>query len=163
MILLGAHREGHVRFHFLRDFPQFSCGLWLGCVSHQEEQGLLSHKDMTDPSTTGIYPYTYIISSGWTVSNFTRCRLYNIIYIYSFNIRVVFPWKNCRTSSDSSHLRYGLQYLMSYGKKGQTTDLSLHSDCLGNGDDPLAKTFDQVPRIFFLGVFDEFLMVVDGI
>ena len=79
MILFGAHREGHVRFHFLRDFPQFNCGLWLGCVSHQEEQGLLSHKDMTDPSTTGIYPHTYIISSGWTVSNFTRCRLYTYI------------------------------------------------------------------------------------
>ena len=44
-----------------------------------------------------------------------------------------------------SHLRFGLQYLLSSGKNGQTTDLSLHSDCLGNGDDPLAKTFDQVP------------------
>ena len=61
--------------------------------------------------------------------------------------------------SHSRHLRYGLQYLLSFGKKGQTTDLSLHSDCLGNGDDPLAKTFDQVPQIFH-AVFDEFLMVV---
>lgn len=101
MILLGAHAvgrewEGHVQFHFLRDFPQFSCGLWPGCVSHQEEQGLLSHKDMTDPSTTGIYPYNYIISSGWTVSNFSRCRLYTFIIFFQY-VRVVFSLEQtCR-------------------------------------------------------------------
>ena len=49
--------------------------------------------------------------------------------------------------SHSRHLRYGLQYLLSFGKKGQTTDMSLHTDCLGNADDPLAKTFDQVPLL----------------
>lgn len=42
--------------------------------------------------------------------------------------------------------RYGLQYLLSYGSKGKTSDLSLHTDCLGNADDPLAKTFDQAHK-----------------
>ena len=50
--------------------------------------------------------------------------------------------------------RYGLQYLMSYGNQGKTTDMTLHSNCLGNGEDPLAKTFDQVLKAGLM-FFDE--------
>ena len=41
--------------------------------------------------------------------------------------------------------RYGLQYILaSKGVDGTTKKMKLHSDCLGNGEDPLAKTFQQV-------------------
>ncbi|CAK9109448.1 unnamed protein product [Durusdinium trenchii] len=40
--------------------------------------------------------------------------------------------------------KYGLQYVLSYGSKGKTNAMQLHTDCLGNADDPLAKTFNQV-------------------
>ncbi|CAL1149296.1 unnamed protein product [Cladocopium goreaui] len=40
--------------------------------------------------------------------------------------------------------RFGLQYILaSRGLDGTTQPLQLHSDCIGNGEDPLAKTFQQ--------------------
>jgi hypothetical protein len=42
-------------------------------------------------------------------------------------------------------VRFGLQYILaSRGLHGTTQPLQLHSDCIGNGEDPLAKTFQQV-------------------
>ena len=46
--------------------------------------------------------------------------------------------------STESYKGWGLQYVLSHGTKGQTSAMQLHSDCLGNGDDPVAKTFAQV-------------------
>lgn len=41
--------------------------------------------------------------------------------------------------------RFGLQYILaSRGLHGTTQPLQLHSDCIGNGEDPLAKTFQQI-------------------
>ena len=41
--------------------------------------------------------------------------------------------------------QYGLQYILaSKGVDGTTKKMKLHSDCLGNGEDPLAKTFQQI-------------------
>ena len=102
----------------------------------KEETGLLSHKGMTDPSTTGIY------------HSYTHTDIYIYIVIYYIHIVPICVHPLNRyvgVQKIESHLRFGLQYLLSSGKNGQTTDLSLHSDCLGNGEDPLAKTFDQVP------------------
>eukprot|EP00927_Polykrikos_kofoidii_P080858 TRINITY_DN77852_c0_g1_i1.p1 TRINITY_DN77852_c0_g1~~TRINITY_DN77852_c0_g1_i1.p1 ORF type:complete len:502 (-),score=52.57 TRINITY_DN77852_c0_g1_i1:64-1569(-) len=39
---------------------------------------------------------------------------------------------------------FGLQYLLSSSTSGQTSPLSLNTDCLGNGADPVAATFAQV-------------------
>ena len=42
-------------------------------------------------------------------------------------------------------VRFGLQYILaSRGLDGTTQPLQLQSDCIGNGEDPLAKTFQQV-------------------
>ena len=38
----------------------------------------------------------------------------------------------------------GLQYILASSKSGKTSAMQLHSDCLGNGADPVAKTFAQV-------------------
>jgi len=51
----------------------------------------------------------------------------------------------CMFGGDTqSYSGWGLQYILSYGSKGQTTPMKLHSDCLGNGPDPVARTFAQV-------------------
>eukprot|EP00913_Durusdinium_trenchii_P024769 g23249.t1 len=39
---------------------------------------------------------------------------------------------------------FGLQYILASSFNGSTSPMQLHSDCLGNGEDPLAKTFQQV-------------------
>lgn len=39
---------------------------------------------------------------------------------------------------------YSLQYLLASGANGTTSPLALHTDCLGSGDDPAAKTFAQI-------------------
>jgi hypothetical protein len=39
---------------------------------------------------------------------------------------------------------YSLQYLLASGLNGKTSRLALHTDCLGSGDDPVAKTFAQI-------------------
>ena len=93
------------------------------------------------------YIYIYILPKNLKVRVMTRWYLKpttNSIHLLSVSIRhdiskflqllLLFLWPV---------LRYGLQYLLSYGSKGKTSDLSLHTDCLGNADDPLAKTFDQ--------------------
>ena len=45
---------------------------------------------------------------------------------------------------NQSYASWGLQYILSYGSKGQTSSMKLHSDCLGNANDPVARTFAQV-------------------
>jgi hypothetical protein len=37
-----------------------------------------------------------------------------------------------------------LQYILASGVDGKTSALDLHTDCLGSGDDPVAKTFAQI-------------------
>lgn len=39
---------------------------------------------------------------------------------------------------------YSMQYVSASGVNGKTSPLALHTDCLGSGDDPLAKTFAQI-------------------
>lgn len=39
---------------------------------------------------------------------------------------------------------FGLQYILASSFNGSTSPMQLHSDCLGNGEDSLAKTFQQV-------------------
>mmetsp|Transcript_93006 Transcript_93006/g.165410 ORF Transcript_93006/g.165410 Transcript_93006/m.165410 type:complete len:570 (-) Transcript_93006:195-1904(-) len=39
---------------------------------------------------------------------------------------------------------YGLQYILASSAAGKTSPMQLHSDCLGNGADPVAATFAQV-------------------
>lgn len=39
---------------------------------------------------------------------------------------------------------YGLQYLLASHAGGTTKEMELKTDCLGTGDDPVAKTFDQI-------------------
>lgn len=39
---------------------------------------------------------------------------------------------------------YGLQYLEASHSNGATKEMELKTDCLGTGDDPVAKTFDQI-------------------
>ena len=46
--------------------------------------------------------------------------------------------------SKESYNGWGLQYILSHGSKGATSAMQLHTDCLGNGEDPVAKTFEQV-------------------
>jgi hypothetical protein len=39
---------------------------------------------------------------------------------------------------------FGLQYLLSSHVNGKTEPMTLHKDCLGSGNDPVAKTFAQI-------------------
>ncbi|CAE7181691.1 hypothetical protein AK812_SmicGene6409 [Symbiodinium microadriaticum] len=51
----------------------------------------------------------------------------------------------CEFGGDKSAFKsWSLQYVLASSKSGRTTAMSLHSDCLGNGADPVARTFAQV-------------------
>jgi len=47
-----------------------------------------------------------------------------------------------------------LQYVLSSGSATQTQPMTLHSECLGSGSDPVAKTFEQI----FSGIASNFVI-----
>ena len=116
-----------------RACPALGIVAWLGCLVVGSQSGLLQGLEHGTSSPTPLLGDGTAVDWWFafkpTTDGFDNCS----------------TTLTCMFGGDTQSYRgWGLQYILSFGCKDQTSAMQLHSDCLGNGEDPVAKTFAQV-------------------